>query len=461
MTLRRILIANRGEIALRVMRTCEQLGIETVLAVSAADRDSVAARRADRIVCIGPAPSQASYLNVAAVVGAARTAHADAIHPGYGFLSENAALARACAAAGVVFIGPTTAQLAAVGDKLRARAHAADAGLPLVPGGAVGSREEALELAASIGFPILIKAVAGGGGRGMQRVDAPAGLGAAVDRSMAEAQAAFGDARVYLERYVAAGRHIEVQVLGDGERVVHLGTRDCSIQRRYQKLLEEAPAPQLSVAMRGAIESAAVALASHLAYRGLGTVEMLLDVERDCFYFLEMNARIQVEHPVTEAICGLDLVAEQIWVAEGRALRFEQDEVRSQGHAFECRINAEDWRNDFTPGPGRVAVARFAAGPGIRIDTHVESGVEIPPFYDSLMAKIIVHGADRPAALRRLSAALAASTLDGVPNTLELHRAIARDAEFAAGGMDTGFLERFLGASPRAVASGAARGGPP
>jgi acetyl-CoA carboxylase biotin carboxylase subunit len=444
MILRRILIANRGEIALRIMRTCERLGIETVLAVSAADRDSVAARRADRIVCIGAAPSHASYLNVAAVVAAAQAVGADAIHPGYGFLSENAALARACEAAGITFIGATIAQLTAVGDKLRARQHAADAGLPLVPGGAAASREEARALASSIGYPILIKAVAGGGGRGMQRVDAAAGLDSAVDRSMAEAQAAFGDARVYLERYVAAGRHIEVQVLGDGERVIHLGTRDCSIQRRYQKLLEEAPAPQLPGAMRAAIESAAVAFAVHLGYRGLGTVEMLLDCERDCFYFLEMNARIQVEHPVTEAICGLDLVAEQIAVAEGRALPMTQEDVRCAGHAIECRINAEDWRNDFQPRPGHVDDARFAAGAGIRVDTQVESGVDIPPYYDSLMAKIIVHGADRPAALRRLAAALAASTIRGVPNTLDLHRAIVQDDEFAAGGVDTGFLERFL-----------------
>jgi acetyl-CoA carboxylase biotin carboxylase subunit len=447
MILRRILIANRGEIALRVMRTCERLGIETILAVSTADRDSVAARCADQIVHIGPAPSQASYLNVAAVVGAALAARATAIHPGYGFLSENASLARACEADGIVFIGPTSGQLEAVGDKLRARQHAAEAGLPLLPGGAAASREEARALASSIGYPILIKAVAGGGGRGMQRVDAPAGLDSAVDRSMAEAQAAFGDARVYLERYVGAGRHIEVQVLGDGERVIHLGTRDCSIQRRYQKLLEEAPAPRLPGPMREAMESAAVAFASHLAFRGLGTVEMLLDGERDCFYFLEMNARIQVEHPVTEAVCGLDLVEEQIAVAEGRALRMTQDEVHCVGHAIECRINAEDWRNDFRPSPGRVDVARFAVGPGIRVDTHVESGVDIPPFYDSLMAKIIVHGPDRPAVLRRLAAALAASTLRGVPSTLELHRAIVRDREFADGGVDTGFLERFLGAA--------------
>ncbi len=449
MILRRVLIANRGEIALRVIRTCERLGIETVLAVSAADRDSVPARRADRVVCIGPAPSHASYLNVAAVVNAARESGVQAIHPGYGFLSENAALASACAASGIVFIGPTVAQLAAVGDKLSARRHALDAGLPLVPGGAVASLAEARTLAESIGFPVLIKAVAGGGGRGMQRVESSAELESAIDRSMAEARASFGDGRVYLERYVAAGRHIEVQVLGDGERVIHLGTRDCSIQRRYQKLLEEAPAPLLSATLRGAIESAAVAFAAHLAYRGLGTVEMLLDCERDCFYFLEMNARIQVEHPVTEAICGLDLVAEQIAVAEGRPLRLAQDDVRLAGHAIECRINAEDWSRDFQPSPGRVEFASFAVGGGIRVDTHVESGVEIPPFYDSLMAKIIVHGADRTIAVGRLAQALRHSTIRGVASTLPLHCAISTDPQFAAGGMDTGYLERFLAVAAR------------
>jgi len=444
MILRRVLIANRGEIALRVIRTCERLGIETVLAVSAADQDSVPARRADRIVCIGPAPSHASYLDVAAVVKAARETGAQAIHPGYGFLSENAALASACAASGIVFIGPTVAQLAAVGDKLSARRHALDAGLPVVPGGAVANLEEARTLVASIGFPVLIKAVAGGGGRGMQRVESAADLESAIDRSTAEARAAFGDGRVYLERYVAAGRHIEVQVLGDGERVIHLGTRDCSIQRRYQKLIEEAPAPLLEPGMRSAIESAAVTFAVHLAYRGLGTVEMLLDCERECFYFLEMNARIQVEHPVTELICGLDLVAEQIAVAEGRPLRLTQGDICFDGHAIECRINAEDWRQDFKPSPGRVDFAGFVAGAGIRVDTHVESGVEIPPFYDSLMAKIIVHGATRAAALGRLADALRHSTIRGVANTLSLHRAIIADPPFAAGGLHTGYLERFL-----------------
>jgi acetyl-CoA carboxylase biotin carboxylase subunit len=446
MILRRIFIANRGEIAVRVIRTCERLGIETVLGASAADMDSVAARRADYVVCLGPAPAGLSYLSVAAVVGAAQRSGADAIHPGYGFLAENPALAHACAAAGLVFIGPTVAQLAAVGDKLRARGHALAAGLPVVPGGAPADPGEARALADSIGYPLVVKAVAGGGGRGMQRVDSGGELEAALDRSIAEAQAAFADARVYLERYVAAGRHIEVQVLGDGERLVHLGTRDCSIQRRYQKLLEEAPAPRLAAPLRAAIESAAVAFGRHLAYRGLGTVEMLLDCERDCFYFLEMNARIQVEHPVTEAICGLDLVEEQIAVAEGRPLGLRQEQVSFHGHAIECRINAEDWRQGFRPSPGRVRLARFAVGDGIRVDTHIEAGGEIPPFYDSMMAKLIVHGADRPAAVKALAAALERCEIRGVASTLGLHRELAADARFAAGGVHTGFLERFLAA---------------
>jgi acetyl-CoA carboxylase biotin carboxylase subunit len=444
MILRRLFIANRGEIALRVQRTCERLGIETVLGVSDADRDSAAARRADFVVRIGAAAPAASYLDIEAVVRAAREAGAQAVHPGYGFLSEKAAFAAACEAAGLVFIGPTPVQLAAVGDKLSARGHALAAAVPVVPGGSAASVEEAGALAAQIGYPILIKAVAGGGGRGMHRVDSPADLSVAIDRSMAEAQAAFGDARVYLEHYVAMGRHIEVQVLGDGVRTVHLGTRDCSIQRRFQKLIEEAPAPHLSAQLRARIESAALRLADHLAYRGLGTVEMLVDCASDRFYFLEMNARIQVEHPVTEAISGLDLVAEQIRVAEGRPLRWRQSDLRLEGHAIECRINAEDHAREFRPSPGTVQRARFAVGTGIRVDTHIEPGTEITPFYDSLLAKLIVFGADRAAAVDRLSVALAACDIQGVENTLALHRAIVSDAEFVTGGVTTAFLPHWL-----------------
>jgi acetyl-CoA carboxylase biotin carboxylase subunit len=444
--LRRILIANRGEIAVRIVRTCSALGIETVLAASDADLDSLAARLADRTVRIGPSQPSASYLSIDAVVAAARSVRADAIHPGYGFLSENAQLARACDAAAIVFIGPTAAQLDAVGNKLKARAHATAAGLPVVPGGEIEVAADALALASRIGFPVLVKAVAGGGGRGMKVVHEPAQLDGAVALAMAEAQAAFGDARVYLERYVASGRHVEVQVLGDGERVIHLGTRDCSIQRRYQKLVEEAPAPKLRAALREQMHEAAVAFARHLRYRGLGTVELLVDRARDEFHFLEMNARIQVEHPVTEAITGLDLVAEQIAIAEGRALRLAQEDVRFDGHAIECRLNAEDWTRDFRPSPGTARRAIFPAAPHVRVDTHLQSGSRVPPNYDSLLAKLVVHGADRDAAVERLREALAACTIDGVATNLPMHAALADDADFRAGGFDTRWFARFLDA---------------
>jgi acetyl-CoA carboxylase biotin carboxylase subunit len=444
MIIRRILIANRGEIAVRVVRSCERLGIETVLAASEADLDSLAARLTDHTVCIGPAKSSESYLNVPAVIAAARAAKADAIHPGYGFLSENQQLARACSEAGIVFIGPTEAQLDAVGDKLKARSHAIAAGLPVVPGGEVANMTEALSLAERIGWPILVKAVGGGGGRGMKQVHEPDKLVETIDMAIAEAQAAFGDPRVYLERYVAAGRHVEVQVLGDGENMIHLGTRDCSIQRRYQKLVEEAPAPNLRDSLREEMHRAAVAFGRHLKYRGLGTVELLVDCERDTFYFLEMNARIQVEHPVTEAICGLDLIAEQIAVAEGRPLRLSQNDVRFSGHAIECRLNAEDWTRDFRPSPGTVTTAVFPVGAGIRVDTHMQAGAQVPPYYDSLVAKLIVHGADRAAAITRMRQALDRCEIGGVVTNLPMHAELMEQDAFAVGGVTTAYFPRFL-----------------
>jgi acetyl-CoA carboxylase, biotin carboxylase subunit len=444
MTLRRILIANRGEIAVRVIRTCQRLGIETVLAPSEADLDSMGARWADRTICIGPANSSASYLNVEAVVAAAVATKADAIHPGYGFLSENQKLAAACDRAGVCFIGPTVEQLDAVGDKLKARAHAAAAGLAGVPGGQVNSLAEAQRLGDQLGWPMLIKAVGGGGGRGMKQVRVASELVAAMEMATAEAQASFGDPRLYIERYISHGRHIEVQILGDGEDVVHLGTRDCSIQRRYQKLLEEAPAPSINEILREEMHRAAVAFAKHLKYRGLGTVEFLVDCDRDTFYFLEMNARIQVEHPVTEAICGIDFVEEQIAVAEGRKLRWKQDEVRFFGHALECRINAEDWMHDFRPSPGTVTRAIFPVGQGIRVDTHTQEGAKVPPFYDSLLGKLIVHGVDRAEAVHKMHRALSNLEITGVTTNLPMHVELMRSDEFARGGVDTGFLQRFL-----------------
>ncbi len=444
MKIRRLFIANRGEIAVRIIRTCRRLGIETVLGASEADLESLPARLADQVVRVGPAKPAASYLNVEAVVGAAAATGADAIHPGYGFLSENASLACRCLQQGLLLIGPTEEQLLAVGDKLKAREHAIAAGLPVVPGGPVATPDEATALAKQIGYPLLVKAVGGGGGRGMKLVREPSALSDTAALAMSEAEAAFADRRVYLERFVASGRHVEVQIIGDGERVVHLGDRDCSVQRRYQKLVEEAPAPGLPDRLREQIRAAGVRFGHHLGYRGLGTVEFLVDREKGDFFFLEMNARIQVEHPVTEAITDLDLVAEQISVAEGRPLRIAQDEVPWNGHAVECRLNAEHWRQDFRPSPGTVTAAVFPVGPGIRIDTHVQRGAKVPPFYDSLLAKIIVHGADRADALARLRGALALCRVDGVETNLGLYAELADDPEFAVGGVDTGYLARFL-----------------
>jgi acetyl-CoA carboxylase, biotin carboxylase subunit len=445
MAIRRILIANRGEIALRVIRTCKALSIETVLAASEADLDSLPARLADRTLCIGPARPADSYLRADTIVQAALGVKADAIHPGYGFLSERPVLAKLCEQESVIFIGPTAAQIEAVGDKLRARAEAESSGLPTVPGGAVETARDAMVLAREIGAPLLIKAVGGGGGRGMKRVDRLKDLPSALELAGAEAGAAFGDARVYIERFVGRGRHVEVQILGDGNgRVVHLGERDCSVQRRYQKLIEETPASGLSAEFRARVHAAALQFAERLSYRSAGTVEFLIDLERDAFYFLEMNARIQVEHPVTEAVTGIDLVAEQIAIADGRGLRLKQEDVRQTGCAIECRINAEDPARDFQPSPGTVRAAVWPSGEGVRVDTHVVSGSRIPPYYDSLLAKIIVHAADRPAALERMRQALAATRVEGVATNLAFHADVLTDPELNAGGVDTSYLPRFL-----------------
>jgi acetyl-CoA carboxylase biotin carboxylase subunit len=501
---RRVLVANRGEIAVRVIRTCRRLGIETVLTVSDADAGSLPARLADRVIRIGPAAASASYLNVDAVVDAAVAARVDAVHPGYGFLSENARLARACAAAGVVFIGPSPETLEATGDKLAAREHAIAAGLPVLPGGHVipagagtraagdgsgkaGGRSEAATpgaalpaapVARRIGYPVLVKAAGGGGGRGLRVVRDPAELEHAVAVASAEAGAAFGDPRVYLERYVERGRHVEVQLLGDGEHVIHLGDRDCSVQRRYQKLIEEAPAPGLSDGLRERLRAAAVALGERLRYRGAGTVEFLVDAgsagtSSGEFYFLEVNARVQVEHPVTEAVTGVDIVAEQLAIAEGRPLRLKQADMTLNGHAVEVRVNAEDPDADFRPSPGTITRAVFPAGPAsaarlnheisgdvaarsarhlptgagagtVRVDTHLQAGATVPPYYDSLLAKVIAHGGDRDGALAALRDALDRCAIDGVTTNLGLQRALVADPEFTAGGVDTGYLARWL-----------------
>jgi acetyl-CoA carboxylase biotin carboxylase subunit len=449
MAIGRIFIANRGEIAVRIIRTCRALGIETVLAASTADRDSLPAQLADRAICIGPPRPSESYLRVETIVAAARGTNCDAIHPGYGFLSERAALAKLCEEEGITFIGPTAAQIETVGDKLRARSAAQAAKVPVVPGGAVASVDAAIELARAIGVPLLVKAVGGGGGRGMKRVDHFPDLPASVELASAEAGAAFGDARVYLERFVSSGRHVEVQVLGDGRGgVIHLGERDCSSQRRYQKLLEETPAPGLSETLCRELHAAAVRFSEQIAYRGAGTVEFLVDRERETFYFLEMNARIQVEHPVTELVTGIDLIAEQIAIASGAGLRLEQSAVRRHGCAIECRVNAEDPANDFRPSPGLVREVSWPMGEGIRVDTHIVAGSRVPPFYDSLMAKIIAHGSDRATALQRLRNAISSTRVVGVATNLPFHAVALADPEFQAGGMDTGFVARLLERAP-------------
>jgi acetyl-CoA carboxylase, biotin carboxylase subunit len=449
--IRRVLVANRGEIAVRIIRTLKNLGIESVLAVSAADRNTLGARLADRAVCIGPARATDSYLQIGTLIEAARGVGAQAIHPGYGFLSERAAFAAACEENGVIFIGPTSAQIERVGDKLEARRCAEEADVPIAPGGPVDSLPAALALAETIGYPVLIKAVGGGGGRGLKRANTPEELNALFDMASSEALAAFGDGRVFVECFVTQGRHVEVQILGDGENVIHLGDRDCSVQRRYQKLIEEAPAPSLNENMRRDLHAAAIRFSKHIGYRSLGTVEFLVDIARQRFYFLEMNARIQVEHPVTEQITGLDLVAEQIAVAQGQRLRLTQGDVRLTGHAIECRINAEDPVHDFRPAPGRITDAHFPSREGLRVDTHIESGAMISPYYDSMIAKVIATGQTREEARHLLLSSLADVRVDGVLNNIALHRAVLATPEFTAGGFDTGFLGRFL-AGPDAAA---------
>jgi acetyl-CoA carboxylase, biotin carboxylase subunit len=455
LSIRRILVANRGEIAARIVGTCRKLGIETVLAASEADRDSLPARLATRTVCIGPAHPTASYLKPEVQVQAALGTGCDAVHPGYGFLSERAAFARLCEQNGVTFIGPTSEQLAIAGDKLAARAAAQSVDVPLAPGGEAPSRDVARELAARIGMPLLVKAAGGGGGRGMKLVERMEDLDASLELAAAEAGAAFGDARVYLERYVARARHVEVQVLGDGAgNIVHLGERDCSVQRRYQKIIEETPAPGIADGLRSRLHDAALRFAGRLRYRGAGTVEFLVDQERDEFYFLEMNARIQVEHPVTELVSGVDIVAAQIAIASGNGLRLVRGEAWRDGCAIECRVNAEDPARDFAPSPGTVRSVRWPDGDGIRVDTHIESGARVPPFYDSLLGKIIAHGRDRAQALTRLRAAVSVTRIEGIHTNLGLHAEILADPEFMNGGVDTGYLARLLGKRPARAAVG-------
>ena len=435
-----ILIANRGEAALRVLRACRELGVRATLSVSSADRDSLPARLADRVVCIGPPPPAQSYLNGAALVQAALAVGAEAVHPGYGFLSESAAFVRQVTGAGLVFVGPGAEAMARLGDKAASRALAVEAGVPVTPGSPPLADLAAAHAAAErVGYPLLLKAVGGGGGRGIRRVDAPGELAGQFATAQAEALAAFGDGAVYVEKLVTPARHVEVQVLADGQgNVLTLGERDCSVQRRRQKLVEMTPAPDLAEATRAALQAAALRLAQAAGYVNAGTVEFLLDPS-GAFYFMEMNCRLQVEHPVTEMVTGLDLVQEQLRVAAGEA-DYSGVEARPQGCAVECRINAEDPTRGFAPGVGTVTRYRPPGGPGVRVDSHLYAGYAVPPWYDSLLAKLVVWGPDRPAALARLARALDEFELDGLPTTLPLHRRLVRHPDVQQGAVDTEWL---------------------
>jgi len=441
---RKVLIANRGEIALRVIRACRELGIQTVAVYSEADRESLHVRFADDDVCIGPPPSRQSYLRIPALIAAAEITGADAIHPGYGFLAENAEFAQTCAASNITFIGPTAEQIRQMGDKATARRLAKEAGVPTVPGtpGTIEDAEEALVAAEGIGFPVIIKATAGGGGKGMRIAwDAEQFL-QLFSLAQNEALAAFGNGAVYVEKYLEHPRHVEIQVLGDMHgRVSHLGERDCSVQRRHQKLIEESPSPALNTALRGRMGAAAVQLAQNINYVGAGTLEFLLDRDGS-FYFMEMNTRIQVEHPVTEMVTSFDLVKEQIRVAAGEHLSFKGNGEYLRGHALECRINAEDPYRNFQPCPGLITAYHPPGGPGVRVDTHVYAGYTVPPYYDSLLAKVIVHGNDRQEALQRMGQALDSFILEGVTTTIPFLARVIRHPAFVAGEVSTRFLER-------------------
>ena len=442
---KKILIANRGEIALRVICACRELGIKTVAVYSEADENSLHVRFADEDVCIGPARSADSYLSVPAVLSAAEITGADAIHPGYGFLSESAYLAEVCEACHIKFIGPAPNVIRLLGDKARARRAMKKAGVPILPGsdGPVDSEEKAQKCARDLGFPVIIKAVAGGGGRGMRVIRAAADLGKALKTAQREAEAAFGVGDVYIEKYVENPRHIEFQVLGDHHgAVVHLGERECSIQRRHQKLLEEGPSVAVTEKMRRKLGSTVVDAARAVQYTNAGTFEFIMD-DKGAFYFLEVNTRVQVEHPVTEFITGVDIVKEQIRVAAGERLSFKQGDVTFTGHAIECRINAED-PDTFAPSPGVIHAFSVPGGPGVRVDTFAHSECTIPPYYDSLIAKIIVHGRDRQEAIARMRRTLEMTVIEGIKTSIPLHLKILNEPDFVAGRLSTAFMDRYV-----------------
>jgi acetyl-CoA carboxylase biotin carboxylase subunit len=459
MAIRSLLIANRGEIAVRIIRAAREMGIRTVQAHSQADADSLAVRLADKAVEIGPAHAARSYLNVSAILRAAQESGADAVHPGYGFLAENADFADAVEAAGLTFVGPRGHSIRLMGDKVAARIVARGAGVATVPGseGRIDGVDEVVSIAERIGYPVMIKAAAGGGGRGI-RVAADRGdVLRLVPQASAEAKAAFGDGGLYLEKIIARARHIEVQILGDGTDIVHCYERDCSLQRRRQKVWEEAPSVSLTQEVRERLCGAAAALARGVHYRGAGTIEFLYDEDSQQFYFLEMNTRIQVEHPVSELVTGVDLVREMLSIAGGEKLRLGQDDIRISGHAIEVRINAEDPENNFMPSPGTVSHIQVPGGPGVRFDTLLYSGYSIPPFYDSLVGKLIVWDENRTCAIERLRGALGELEIAGVKTTKPLHQALAAEDDVRAGRFDTRWLERWLERHPQRLAQPWAR----
>ncbi len=441
---KKILIANRGEIALRIIRACKELGIKTVAVHSTADAHSLHVRFADQSVCIGPPKSADSYLNVPGIISAAEITDAEAIHPGYGFLAENPSFAEVCNSAGIKFIGPNPESIKLMGDKAKARETAQKAGVPILPGseGVVTEESDAVALARDLGFPVIIKAVAGGGGKGMRVVSDEADFASAFVMAQSEALAAFGNADVYVEKYITQPRHIEVQIMADEKgNIVSLGERECSIQRRHQKLIEEAPSVIVDEALRKRMGEMSVALARSVKYRNAGTIEFLMDENRN-FYFMEMNTRIQVEHPVTELVTGLDLVKEQIRVAAGLPLSLTQDQVRIKGHSIECRVNAE-CPDKFTPSPGTITAFHPPGGPGVRVDTAAYTQYVIPPYYDSMIAKLVVHADTREEAILRMQRALDEFIIEGVKSTIPVHKKILADPDFQSGNITTKFMERY------------------
>jgi len=441
----KVLIANRGEIALRIIRACKELGIKTVAVYSTADSESLHVRLADESVCIGPPPSLQSYLNINNIISAAELTDAEAIHPGYGFLSENAAFAEICENCGITFIGPSSESMRIMGDKISARQAVIKEEVPILPGTKEGVKDvnEAIKIAKKIGFPVIIKATAGGGGRGMKIVHSPAALPNAFATARAEAQAGFGNPEVYIEKYCENPRHVEIQILGDKHgNVIHLGERDCSIQRRHQKIIEEAPSTVSTPELRKAMGEAAVRAAKAVGYSSAGTMEFLVDKSNN-FYFMEMNTRVQVEHPVTEMVTGVDIVREQICSAAGHKLRYKQSDIKISGHAIECRINAED-PVKFTPSPGKITAYHTPGGLGVRVDSFVYDQYTVLPHYDSLIAKLIVHADSREAAIKRMARALDEYIIEGIKTTIPLHKAIMANKDFIEGNIDTSFLDRTV-----------------